>query len=146
MSIISHGKRAAENQMFCASVVRASDNASWADPLSVKTRRWLFDSDIYRYKKSLFFDKMTRVRPNILVTGTPGTGKTSMCQQLAVRCALQPLYGNLYQWLSHLVTLFWRPTIASNAWNSCRNVRNSFRIWTSATWYIFFCRKFSIRQ
>jgi broad-specificity NMP kinase len=27
---------------------------------------------------------MTRC-PNILVTGTPGTGKTSMCQQLAVR-------------------------------------------------------------
>lgn len=23
--------------------------------------------------------------PNILVTGTPGTGKTSMCQMLAVR-------------------------------------------------------------
>ncbi|EGZ12018.1 hypothetical protein PHYSODRAFT_336490 [Phytophthora sojae] len=28
---------------------------------------------------------MTRA-PNILVTGTPGTGKTSMCQQLAERC------------------------------------------------------------
>lgn len=24
--------------------------------------------------------------PNILVTGTPGTGKTSMCQLIAVRC------------------------------------------------------------
>lgn len=26
--------------------------------------------------------------PNILVTGTPGTGKTSMCQLLAVRARL----------------------------------------------------------
>lgn len=26
--------------------------------------------------------------PNILVTGTPGTGKTSMCQMLAVRACL----------------------------------------------------------
>lgn len=26
--------------------------------------------------------------PNILVTGTPGTGKTSMCQLLAVRVRL----------------------------------------------------------
>jgi Holliday junction resolvasome RuvABC ATP-dependent DNA helicase subunit len=26
--------------------------------------------------------------PNILVTGTPGTGKTSMCEMLAVRVSI----------------------------------------------------------
>lgn len=30
------------------------------------------------------YEAMARL-PNILVTGTPGTGKTSMCQMLAVR-------------------------------------------------------------
>lgn len=32
---------------------------------------------------------MSRVKPNIIITGTPGTGKTSHCQELAKSTGLK---------------------------------------------------------
>lgn len=52
--------------------------------------------ETHQYNQSLdvYIPVMSRTRPNIIITGTPGVGKTTHCEQLAESLGLRHLSVN----------------------------------------------------